>query len=71
MSQLEALALRMGRARRRLLDARKLYRARTGLEADSPATTNRLIAEMSAARIEWRKASSALWRLVAKMDAAP
>lgn len=69
-SQLEVLAIRMARARRQRLDAKRFL---SGPPApnDPPATESRVEQakhELSAARIEWRKATAAIWRLVAKMD---
>lgn len=60
-AKLADLALRMGRARRSKLDAAKV--ARLGF-----TPTTETLNELSAARGEYRKASNALWRLVAKID---
>lgn len=68
---LESIALRMARARRMRLDAkRKLNGApRPGEPPMTDTRKAQCLAELSTARTEWRKATTALWRLAAKMDA--
>lgn len=72
MSQLEELALRMARARRKRIDSNRFLNGpwkniAPALRTD--ADIEKAQRHLSEARIEWRKASSTLWRIVAKMDA--
>lgn len=69
--RLAELALRMARARRQRLAARRYLNGPwKGIDpatrADSKLEQARL--DLSLARIEWRKASAALWRMAAKME---
>lgn len=59
-------ALRMAKARRMRLDAKNILSA-TGPKCEEVEIL-RAQRDLSAARIEWRKASSKLWRLAAKLN---
>ena len=65
MTKLETLALRMASARRKRLDAQQLLTRREKL---TECKLEDALAKLSKARIEWRKASSAMWRLAEKME---
>lgn len=64
LEEVAETALRMARARRMRLDAKKILSA-TGPKCEEIEIL-RARRDLSAARVEWRKASSKLWRLAEK-----
>lgn len=70
-TKLESLAIRMAMARRKRIDSSRILNGPypIGGPVRGESKIEQARADLSAARIEWRKASAALWRLVAKMEA--
>lgn len=70
-SKVEVLALRMARARRQRIEASR-YLNGPWKSIDPARRSDSKIEQaqhdLSEARVEWRKASAALWRLAEKMD---
>lgn len=70
-TKLAELALSMARARRKRIDANR-YLNGPWKGIDPAARTDSKLEQarhdLSAARIEWRKASAAMWRLAAKIE---
>lgn len=70
-SKLEVLALRMAKYRRQRIDASRFLNG-PWKNIDPAKRTDSQIEDaqkkLIIARIEWRKASTALWRLVEKME---
>ena len=67
MTKLEDLALRMARARRQRLDAKRSLSPPI-VQTLSESKVEQARFELSHSRREWRLASAALWRLAAKIE---